>query len=80
MRSHFQITVRGRGKFPIDMLRYSHCYPNGAQDVENIEYPGPVKRPVTVCIDDSTFVTAMNCIERFASFGWVGNITQETRV
>ncbi len=80
MRSHFQITVKGRGAFPIDMLRYSQVYPMTPQDVTNIEYDGKVNRPVTVCMDNESFCTAMNCVERFASFGWVGEITNEERV
>jgi hypothetical protein len=31
--------VRGRGTFPIDMLRYDECYPVDPQSVENIEVP-----------------------------------------
>lgn len=81
MKYHFQITVKGRGKFPIDMLRYSQCYPRDIESVANIEYDGPVgSRPVTVCIDDASTLCAINCIERFASFGWIGEITHEARV
>jgi len=80
MKYYFQITVNGRGAFPIDMLRYSQIYPMTPQDVTNIEYGGTINRPVTVCMDDKSMGMAMNCIERFASFGWVGEITNEERV
>lgn len=29
-------TVRGRGEFPLDMLRYDCCWPQGGDDVEAI--------------------------------------------
>lgn len=79
MKYHFQITVKGRGSFPIDMLRYSQVYPMSPQDVSNIEHRVKynLAREVTVCMDNQTMGTAMNCIERFASFGWVGEITRE---
>ena len=81
MRSkHFEITVQGRGHFPIDMLRYSQCYPKGAQDVENIESKtgrAAGVRMVTLCLDHASVVAAHQCIVRFDSFGWSGEITGE---
>jgi hypothetical protein len=32
---HF--TVRGRGEFPLDMLRYESCWPYSGEDVAHIE-------------------------------------------
>ena len=80
MRKHFQITVKGRGKFPIDMLRYSQVYPMTPQDVSNIEYTGKTNRPVTLCMDNQTMGMAMNCVERFASFGWVGEVFENAEM
>ena len=81
MKYYFQITVTGRGKFPIDMLRYSQVYPTTPQDVSNIEYDGECgSRPVTLSMDNQTMGMAMNCMERFASFNWTAEITREERV
>lgn len=32
-----RFTVRGRGEFPIDMLRYDRCWPRTGEDVLRIE-------------------------------------------
>ena len=77
MRSHFQITVTGRGRFPLDMLRYSQIYPRLPNDVCAMEPGAKEKREVTLSMDNASFGTAMNCIDRFASFGWAGEITNE---
>lgn len=84
MKYHFKITVTGRGDFPLDMLRYSQCYPSAPIDVENIASgigPGSIgKRAVTVCMDRVPYALAQNCIDRFKSFGWDGVVTFEERV
>jgi len=81
MKYYFQITVNGRGAFPIDMLRYSQVYPRDLESVANIENIDNVgNRRDTVNMDDASFGAAMNCVKRFASFGWVGEITNEERV
>lgn len=30
-------TVKGKGSFPVDMLRHDQCYPMDAESVENIQ-------------------------------------------
>lgn len=37
MKKTRQFTVRGRCPFPLDMLRYDHCYPYQQRDVGVIE-------------------------------------------
>ncbi len=79
MNSHFQITVKGRGTFPLDMLRYSQVYPRDHESVENIEQRAQynAEREVTVCMDNNTMGMAMNCVIRFASFGWTGEVFED---
>ena len=36
MIREFTFTVRGRGAFPIDMLRYDACWPTTAEDAQKI--------------------------------------------
>lgn len=36
---HRTFTVRGRGEFPLDMLRYDCCWPRRSEDVMKIQ-PG----------------------------------------
>ncbi len=88
MKYFFKITVAGHGDFPIDMLRYSQCYPSDVESVDaisNDEWANDVdyrrtKRTVTVSLDNQSMGMALNCVQRFASFGWIGTITQEERV
>jgi hypothetical protein len=81
MRRYLEITVEGKGHFPLDMLRYSCCWPVHPQDVANIEPRDELdyykeQRSVTVGFT-GTMGNALNCCERFASFGWVGSVTKE---
>jgi len=78
---YFEITVKGRGTFPFDMLRYSHCWPVGAQDVENLENSDRfnVRRTVSVGMIGN-HVEAAHCVERFESFMWNAEITMAERV
>lgn len=82
MRYFFNITVKGRGGFPIDMLRYAACYPRTEEDsgtiVESLTCP-MMERTITVALE-GTMGIALNCIERFKSFGWDGEITYEERI
>jgi hypothetical protein len=71
---HYQIEVQGRGYFPVDMLRYSQCYPRDAESVENITRSGV--RNITLCLDYSNEARADRCIKRFESFGWNGEIVR----
>jgi hypothetical protein len=33
-----RFTVRGRGQFPFDMLRYDSCYPQSGIDAVHLDY------------------------------------------
>jgi len=91
MKSHYEITVTGKGDFPLDMLRYSQCCPVNVEDVASMERPRvgasndeeldylKVPRTVRVNLHDNYSVAA-NCVTRFASFGWNGRITKEDGV
>jgi hypothetical protein len=36
MKIYYNFTVKGRGQFPLDMLRYDMCWPQTTQDVSII--------------------------------------------
>ena len=70
-----RFAVKGRGGFPLDMLRHDQCYPATSEDAHLIgevldyarETPGP--HEVTLyCNQDRAFGTPNE--RRWASFGW----------
>lgn len=79
--SRFEYEVRGRGRFPIDMLRYDGAYPTGQRDAARIESTYPrftedaLTEPVTVMLTS----TRMPTNGRWASFGWRVLSVVETR-
>jgi len=77
-KAYYEITVKGRGTFPFDMLRFSHCWPVYGEDVENLNHNGKfnVKRTVRVALIGNS-VEADHCVERFNSFMWKAEITCE---
>lgn len=83
---YYQIRVRGKGEFPLDMLRYSQCWPCFAQDVANLTGDDMTERdkyltPRSVNIGlIGNDVTATQCIERFKSFNWNAEIISENKV
>lgn len=88
MKKHFEITITGKGDFPLDMLRYSQCCPVNVQDVASMERPrvgasddeerAYLREPRTVRVSlVNNYAVADNCVARFASFGWHGEITGE---
>lgn len=78
-----RFTVEGSGHFPIDMLRYDRCYPDGQDDVGEIDvchhdgddYFKRIRKVNLVtfhAIKGGEHVT----VARWASFGWkVTNVT-----
>ena len=57
--------VRGKGSFPLDMLRYDACHPVRPEDVE------------AITDDDTTRIRVLTLnsnhpptVKRWASFGW----------
>jgi len=80
MKKYFEITVAGRGRFPLDMLRHSQCWPVTTQDAENIETIEVDARPHHRTIRlgmIGNYPQAQACCERFQSFLWSAQITQE---
>lgn len=68
MKAHMY-RVRGKGKFPIDMLRYDSCWPRTPEDVwfidMNAEDPD-YRKSRDVCLSSNHAPT----IARWNSFGW----------
>lgn len=70
----FNFVVEGSGIFPIDMLRYDSCWPDGSEAVEDIlaEYPSDrafkTRRVRLRCIGE--FKTHRVTEARWRSFGW----------
>jgi hypothetical protein len=73
MAQHYTYRVRGRGDFPLDMLRYDECRGCGQADRRAIEQCADVAKLPERTI---TLIGARRpTIERWQSFGWavVGN-------
>lgn len=61
-------TVTGRGSFPLDMLRWDQCYPQGPDDVANIDV-GQRREIKLVHVGDRRHWEPTK--DRWASFNWV---------
>lgn len=85
MKYH-EVTARGTGNFPLDMLRFGRCWP---KDIESVLAMEPLsnedilklkkdgsQREVTVCMNGS-YIQAHAVMTRFESFGWIAEITHE---
>lgn len=61
-------TVRGKGRFPVDMLRYDKCWPATQDDAEVMAEV--ISEPVIGVVN----IKLVTCIEptpdRWKSFGW----------
>jgi len=64
--------VSGKGRFPVDMLRYDCCWPRDGASAEAILTP--VDREVRAAPREVRLVTGKQhgapCVGRWASFGW----------
>ena len=60
-------TVTGRGSFPFDMLRWDQCYPQGPDDVANLDV-GQRREIKLVHVGDRRHWEPTK--DRWASFGW----------
>lgn len=76
MRFRQRFTVEGRGKFPLDMLRYDHCWPADQDSVQSIHFSlertqkradGP---RAIVLLRDVFDKGAEPQVERWLSFSW----------
>lgn len=64
VKSVFEFTVRGKGDFPIDMLRYDQCWPKS----ESPDVPA-----MTRTREERSLTLVGLCSpteDRWASFGW----------
>lgn len=69
---HVKFTVKGRGLFPVDMLRYDCCYPASPQDVNNMDG----REPREVTLVTATVNPLVGPTKgRWESFGWT--VTKE---
>ncbi len=73
--NRYDFLVTGQGIFPIDMLRYDHCWPHGQEDAAKIDITlgsNRSREQRSVKITGVMYPTA----ERWQSFGWsVSDIT-----
>jgi len=83
---YYEVTVNGRGKFPLDMLRYSRAFPVTEADAATMEFDSNNRedyrrrRTVRIGLHAGNYLTAFNCCRRFESFGWKAEVTFEERV
>ena len=70
------ITVQGIGNFPIDMLRYDCCFPQGSEDVGQIVYSADYHLRADALLKKVPFKVTLVCASgrytpgRWSSFGW----------
>lgn len=84
MTNYFEITARGTGNFPLDMLRFGRIWPKDIESVAAMEFPTATdsafrksaEREATFCMDGS-YMQAHAVKARFDSFGWTAEITLE---
>ena len=66
-----RFTMVGRGIFPMDMLRYDQCWPEGAGDVLKLETPRENREPREVNLVHYSHTKAWNPTQdRWRTFGW----------
>ncbi len=73
-------TVRGRGEFPLDMLRYDKCWPSQSTDADKISPTYDTlksesrselgRRDVYLCKYTRLKTGSVSTAARWASFGW----------
>jgi hypothetical protein len=67
--------VTGRNAFPVDMLRYDHCWPESGRDsalIEASQVEGPEPRTVRLRGWSSDFPVTPS--KRWASYGWTPEV------
>jgi hypothetical protein len=73
MLTRQKFTVRGNGFFPIDMLRYDHCYPSTEKDSAMIIdsfFHQRLSREWEVNLMTNSSKPNVLTKERWESFGW----------
>lgn len=61
-------TVRGKGKFPVDMLRYDKCWPASMDDAAVME--DLIVEPVVGRVDIKLTSISRPTYDRWKSYGW----------
>jgi hypothetical protein len=61
-------TVRGKGSFPVDMLRYDKCWPATMDDAEVMAEV--IAQPVVGKVDIKLTTCIQPTPERWRLFGW----------
>lgn len=70
------ITVAGTSNFPLDMLRYDCCFPQGSEDVSQMVYSEDHHLRTDAIKNKVPFKVTLVCAHehftpgRWASFGW----------
>jgi hypothetical protein len=74
-------TVKGTGRFPLDMLRYAQCWPATSDDVVALDSKTPIA--ITLRLHSRTKTPdAVLWGGRWASFGWniIPSMTRVTKL
>lgn len=80
MKYYQVFTVTGMGHFPLDMLRYDHCWPAYEREMYLINnHEDPRSRSITIARRVDT-KNEMPTIERWDSFGWTVSQIQTNRI
>jgi len=71
MKKARQFTVRGRGPFPLDMLRYDRCYPYSQVDSRVLELSlTDNDRSAWLTVTLETGESGAPTVSRWTEFGW----------
>lgn len=77
---YYEITAKGRGEFPLDMLRYSGLHPLDAQTVAALHHERRETRELRFGMYAASPTAVDSCIERFWSFLWKARKTEMRRI
>lgn len=77
--TRFPFTVTGRGRFPMDMLRYDHCFPDSSEDAAKITrcLEAPDAEEVSIKLISYFGHPNKPTVQRWRSFSW--NVTNTGR-
>ena len=70
--------VRGKGPFPLDMLRYDQCWPHTPLDVENMNETH--ERDIVIAKAHPYRTGGNLTVERWNSFGWAVHLGLSAKV
>lgn len=73
-RKIYTLECKGRGHFPLDMLRYGQGWPAGETDSEMMNSEHMERRTIMVCACVSNPAFLINILNRFSSFGWTATV------